>query len=126
MRRGRSEVGQTSPLIVVVLAGAAVAALAIARLGAVAVERAEARTAADAAALAGAAAGRPGALAAAGANGGVLERYTDDGGFVEVVVRVGTVEAVARAERAGVASTRGHGPRGRRLGAHVGGPASGW
>jgi hypothetical protein len=60
-------------------------------------ERARARTAADAAALAGAADGTEAAQRLATANGGELLEMHGDGGEVVVRVRVGEVEAYARA-----------------------------
>jgi uncharacterized membrane protein len=68
-------------------------------LGVLAIHRAQARTAADAAALAGAAEGRSGAQAVADANGAVLESFASLGDDVEVRVRVGSTHATARARR---------------------------
>jgi len=83
------------PLLAALLLVAAATALVLAELGHAAVERARARTAADAAALAGAADGEPAARAAASANGAVLVAYRADGRVVAVEVRLG--DAVARA-----------------------------
>lgn len=63
------------------------------------VDRARARTAADAAALAGAQSGRALAESIARDNDGELESYTEHGLFVEVTVRVDSRRATARAER---------------------------
>jgi hypothetical protein len=62
-------------------------------------DRARAQTAADAAALAGAAEGRDAAVAVVVENDGDLRSYAAEGSAVEVVVRVGDAEATARAER---------------------------
>ena len=86
-------------MMVVVLAAAAVVVIAIARLGIAADEAAQARTAADAAALAGAAQGFAVATELADANGATLVDYTAFGNEVEVRVQVGSAVAVARAER---------------------------
>ncbi|CAN5855482.1 hypothetical protein BH24ACT3_BH24ACT3_10040 [soil metagenome] len=85
--------------MVVLVAG--IAALFDGALGAGAVTRAKVRTAADAAALAGAAHGRTAAEDLAVANGGELVRWLADGAEVEVTVRLDGAEAVARAERVG-------------------------
>jgi hypothetical protein len=76
------------------------AAFLLGRLGEEAVDRARARTAADAAALAGVTGGEPVAADTARANGGQLVSFAEAGGATEVRVRVGRATAVARA-RAG-------------------------
>ena len=81
----------------VALAGALVFGLA--RLGEAAVSRAQARTAADAAALAGIAAGREAADAVVTANGGHIVAYSLDGPELQVVVKLGDAQATARARR---------------------------
>lgn len=86
-------------MMVLLLAVAAVVVIIIARLGTAADEAAQARTAADAAALAGAAQGFAAAAELAEANGAALVDYAAFGNQVEVRVRVGSAEAVARAER---------------------------
>ena len=86
-------------MLVVVLLLAAVLVMAIARLGIAADDAARARTAADAAALAGAAEGFAVATELAETNGGTLVDYTAFGNQVEVRVQVGASIAVARAER---------------------------
>lgn len=72
---------------------------ALADVGRVAVDRTRARSAADAAALAGLAGGRPEAEAIAARNGAVLTRWSDDSesGQVMVSVEVGEARASARA-----------------------------
>jgi hypothetical protein len=99
--RDRVEAGQVAPLCAVIVLVAAGAMLLIAELGVLAVHRAHARTAADAAALAGAAEGRETAAQVAAANGAVLESFVVDGTDVQVRVRVGSTHATARARREG-------------------------
>ena len=91
------EGGQVLPLMVLVILVGLGAALAMARLGVEVIDRARARTAADAAALAGVDGGRPAADAAARANGGRVVRFVSSGGATEVEVQVGGSEATARA-----------------------------
>ncbi|MBW3547730.1 MAG: M15 family metallopeptidase [Actinobacteria bacterium] len=81
--------------------------LGLGRLGGEAVAAARARTAADAAALAGAAEGEETARAVAEANGGELVDFTEEGAEVQVRARVGGSEAVARAQRVGAGATGG-------------------
>jgi murein DD-endopeptidase MepM/ murein hydrolase activator NlpD len=97
MEDERGERGQAAPLMALVLVFAGVLALGAARLGRAAADRAQARTAADAAALAGAVGDRAGAEALALANGGRLVAYRTIEGDVLVTVRVGPAEASARA-----------------------------
>ena len=112
----QSEQGQLLPMLAVVLVAAALAAVAIGRVGVKAAEHARASAAADASALAAAAAivvdkrgpGEPpspevvaAANAAANANGADVEAVTDDGDTVTVSVRLGTADARARAARGG-------------------------
>ena len=99
--RARADHAQTTPLCAVIVLVAAGAMLLIAQLGVLAVHRAHARTAADAAALAGAAEGRDAAEQVAQANGAVLESFAVDGFDVQVRVRVGSTHASARARRDG-------------------------
>lgn len=100
--RGRDR-GQATPLWAIVLVLAGLLLIPTARLIRVAHERAEARSAADAAALAGALAdpgsGRVEAASIATANDAVLVDYSEDANTVTVTVRVGGVQANARAER---------------------------
>jgi hypothetical protein len=97
--------GQAVPLLVAAVGLAAVLVLGLAHMGRVVADRAQARTAADAAALAGAAEGEDAARSVAEANGGELIRYEADvagdrdGDEVLVEVSVGGVEAYGRARR---------------------------
>jgi hypothetical protein len=91
--------GQALPLALMLLALAALGALLVTRTAAVAADRARAQQAADAAALAGAAAGRPAAERLAARNGGTVERYEQHGDTVTVRVRVGEAAATASARR---------------------------
>ncbi|MCY4423310.1 MAG: hypothetical protein OXC06_09595 [Acidimicrobiaceae bacterium] len=85
---------------------AVVAVVATVEIGRLLNDSAAARTAADAAALAGAAAGRDAAASMAHANGGVLVSYHEeqaagdaDALLVTVAVRVGRAGQTARAEQ---------------------------
>lgn len=100
-RRGRlaGEQGQALPLLMGLLAVAVVAILALGPLIGAASDKSRASTAADAAALAGAAEGEDAARAMAEANGGRLVHYVAEGRQVWVSVEVGDAEAVAKAER---------------------------
>lgn len=98
--------GQAAPLMVVMLVASMVAVVAAVEIGQLLDESARARTAADAAALAGAAAGREQAAAMATANGGSLLFYEElepagelDVTLVTVSVQVGRASRTARAER---------------------------
>jgi hypothetical protein len=97
VRRGSGDRGQAVPLVIAVVVIAAVGVVAIGRLAVGAVDAARARTAADAAALAGAREGRSAAAAVAGDNGGVLVHFVSTGVDVLVEVRVGRATARARA-----------------------------
>ena len=99
--RARADSGQLAPLYAVIVLVAGGAMVLLVHLGVLAVHRAQARTAADAAALAGAADGRLAAEAVAQANGAVLESFFALGSDVEVRVRVGSTHATARARRGG-------------------------
>lgn len=83
----------------VLLVGAMV--LALGRIGEAATDRAAARTAADAAALAGAADGREAAHDLAAANGGRLLEFRQVATDTWVRVRVGNAQAASRARRDG-------------------------
>ena len=96
---GRSEQGQALPLVAVMVALTALVALGLGRVGSVVVARAEAQTAADAAALAGAAHGRSAAEALSAANAGRLASWRAAGRDVEVTVTVRGETARARARR---------------------------
>jgi hypothetical protein len=105
------ERGQALPLVAVVLVLAAVVLVVVGRLGGAAVDRARAQTAADAAALAGAAEGEGAAAEAARANGAALESFVARGDEVEVVARVRDARARATAARLGVAAVAAGGDR---------------
>ena len=96
--RLRGERGRVVPLVVVMILLVGVALVGLARLGAALDDAAQARTAADAAALAGAVGGESAAAEMAAANGGNLESYIRRGAVVEVTVRVERSRATARAE----------------------------
>jgi hypothetical protein len=90
--------GQALPLVVGVLAVIAVLVAALAVVAGHSIDAARARTAADAAALAGVEDGQGAADAFARANGGALvEFHVVDNGDVVVRVRVGRASATARA-----------------------------
>lgn len=98
--------GQAVPLMAALLLLAMGAVVATIEIGRLLNESASARTAADASALAGAAAGRDASASIAHANGGVLLSYNEeqvagDSGvlLVSVTVRVGRASETARAER---------------------------
>ncbi len=105
MLRSRNEQwderGQILPLIAVLVLVMGVLSLGLGRVGHAAVSRARAQTAADAAALAGAADGRGAAEALAQENGARLDKYEELGSSVRVHVSIGDAKAVARAERLG-------------------------
>lgn len=96
-RRANDQHGQVLPLAAVLLAGTVALALLVVLTGEVLVDRARATTAADAAALAGAAEDRTAAEELAAANGGRIEEYALVDGETVVVVRVGRARATARA-----------------------------
>jgi hypothetical protein len=100
-RHGGRQRGSIVPLValLVVLAGAV--AIGLGRLGAHAVEAGRARTAADAAALAGAAEGIGAARAVAAANGAVLVDVEDGGEGFRVWAEVGGAVASSAAVREG-------------------------
>ena len=95
------ERGSTTPLLALLVVAVGGLCLGLGHLGAAANAAARAQTAADAAALAGAADGLDAARRLAKANGAeVVELHSEDeGSAVEVIVRVHGVEAVARAVR---------------------------
>ena len=104
-RAGPRDRGQAVPMMMVVLLVAMVAVVATIEIGRLLDESAQARTAVDAAALAGAAAGRDEAARIAAANGGQLLSYVedpptdgDDAVRVTVTVQVGRIDRTARAE----------------------------
>ncbi|HYE78502.1 MAG TPA: M15 family metallopeptidase [bacterium] len=91
------EKGQVLPLVALMMVVVGAVALWLGRLGGAAVTRAQAQTAADAAALAGAAVGRDAAAAAARWNHARLVSYEEQGADARVEVELGGAEAVARA-----------------------------
>src|SRR5438552_16474787 len=95
------ERGQVTPLVALAVLAAAGACIGLGRLGGAAVAQARAETAADAAALAGAAGGRDPADWAARVNGGHLVGFEQAGRDTRVKVAVGPASATARARRAG-------------------------
>jgi D-alanyl-D-alanine carboxypeptidase/Putative Flp pilus-assembly TadE/G-like len=107
--------GQTTPIAAAMVALVAAALVALVPAARALAERAQARTAADAAALAGAAEGEQAARDVADGNGGDLLAFERDGDEVVVRVRVGDVDAYARARatrRAPPAEPAGSTPRG--------------
>lgn len=96
--RGRPDAGQAAPLMVLAAAMTMGLIIAATEVGRVLDEAARARTAADAAALAAAAGGRPEAAELAEANGAELVAFDRAGDQVTVAVRVGRVVRRARAE----------------------------
>jgi uncharacterized membrane protein len=96
-----AERGQATVLVAAGLVLAALVLLAVVGAGSVTLDGARARTAADAAALAGAAEGPDAAAALARANGGRLVALRTDGTGVIVTVAVGRARATARAQRDG-------------------------
>jgi len=95
--RRSGDSGQALPLMALAVMLAVVAILALARLGGALDDSARARTAADAAALAGAVDGRKAAQDLADQNGGTLVNFVRRGDTVDVSVRVGRATAVASA-----------------------------
>jgi hypothetical protein len=111
-RRRVDDRGQATPLAAAMAGIVVVALVGLVPVGRVLVERARAQTAADAAALAGAAAGEGPARDLAADNGGELLVYERSGDEVTVRVRVGGAGAWARARATGrsVESAGGSGP----------------
>ncbi|MEO7836175.1 MAG: hypothetical protein ABIS21_00870, partial [Acidimicrobiales bacterium] len=93
------ERGQVLPLMALLVVAAGVVCLVLGRLGGAAVARAQAVTAADAAALAGSASGREAARQSATANGALLVNYEEFGFDSRVEVELGGARASARARR---------------------------
>jgi hypothetical protein len=96
--------GQAVPLAGALVAVAAVLVLGIGSLAGDVGDAGRARSAADAAALAGVDGGRPRSAALAVANGATLVSWRRDGRDVEVRVRVGRATASARATGGPVAA----------------------
>lgn len=101
----RGERGSVIPFLALLIVAVGGLCLGLGRLGGDAVAAAQAQTAADAAALAGAAEGESAAREVAGANGAELVAFVAEGPEVQVRARVDDAEAVARATRATVPST---------------------
>ena len=101
----RDDRGQVAPLLALLAVAIGLACLGLGRFGAGAVTAASARTAADAAALAGSMDGESSARSLAAANGGRLESFESAGGDVRVRVRAGqhVVSARSRSARGSVA-----------------------
>ncbi len=103
-----SESGQTVALVALIVAVVAGATVLVGMYGGLVVDRTRAKDAADAAALAGAVDGEPGARSLAEANRGTLEHFRQiDERTVEVTVRVGRARATSRAEPITVAVRAG-------------------
>ena len=92
----RDERGQVAPLLALFAVGIGLACLGLGRFAGGAVDAASARTAADAAALAGSLGGEPAARSLAAANGATLESFEFAGDDVRVRVRVGPAVVTAR------------------------------
>ncbi len=102
-----SQRGQVVPLLAAFIVFAGLVLIALAHLGGGAVDRAMARRAADAAALAGAAEGHNVADRLARENGARITRYDERGTDTELVVRYGDARAIARARREGGGTKQG-------------------
>lgn len=101
--RKREEAGQALPLLLIFLVlifGTSVAGLTIVHNALV--DQAEAQTAADAAALAGAQAGEYAAHSAATANGARMIKFENVAGDAVVTAQVGSSHANARAHRSSI------------------------
>ena len=108
---GREDEGQVAPLVVGLVALAAGAMVVMVALAGAQLRRAQARTAADAAALAGVAEGPGAARELAAANGAAVAEIRSEPDAVEVRVAVGDADAAAMARREPV-GTAGGGARG--------------
>jgi outer membrane lipoprotein SlyB len=86
-----------TPVLAVAVLVMALGAVGVARVGLAAADRARARTAADAAALAGAAGGEDEARELARRNGARMIGYREEGSDVVVVVQFDEAQATARA-----------------------------
>ena len=105
-RRVVGDRGQSAPLSALIVVVALMAACGLAQFGLVVIDRAQARTAADAAALGGVTGGRQASDRLAAANHGVVESFVQRDGQTEVTVRVGRARATARARRANSSAPR--------------------
>ena len=103
--RWRDERGQATPLVLVVVVLAVVVTFAVAHLGRSVVDAGRARTAADAAALAGVEGGRDAAARLAAEHGAAILSWSasgpSDAVTVTVTVRVGRARASASATNRG-------------------------
>lgn len=97
LANNKNERGQVTPIAAVMLCFIGLAAMQLGRLGEATNHRAQAQTAADAAALAGAAEGREAAEELARDNHGRLLSYREIDADVLVEVQVGRAKAEARA-----------------------------
>jgi len=97
--RGDGSRGAVTPLMIALVFLMGVFVVVLGRLGVATVTQAQARTAADAAALAGAAEGREAATAIAEANGAKLVDFQRQGLDTRVTVALGRAHATARARR---------------------------
>jgi hypothetical protein len=96
-RAGCNDDGQAVPFTAALVAIAVVLVLGIGELAGDVVDDGRARSAADAAALAGVHGGRAAAATFVARNGATLVAWRRDGGDVVVTVRVGRATATARA-----------------------------
>ena len=92
------ERGSGLAMVAMALAGLLVATMLLGAVGDRVIARAQAQSAADAAALAGAAEGRSGAMELARSNGAELIEFDQRGSVVRVVVEVRGAQAEAHAE----------------------------
>jgi hypothetical protein len=97
VRQPRKDHGQAVVLLLAVVVMAALSLVAVGLFSKRVLDRAQAHTAADAAALAATTGGRAAAERLAGSNGGQLVSYREDGDLVVVVVEVSGERAMASA-----------------------------
>lgn len=108
--RPRTDGGQATPFVAIIIVCVAVTALVIAHLGNNAVARVQARTAADAAALAAAIDGPAAGQRLAAANGANSAVITIDGNDAHATVQLRDVAAQARAEHQLIEGAEGLAP----------------
>jgi hypothetical protein len=101
MRKTNSDRGQVVPLLAAFIVFAGLALIALAHLGGGAIDRAQAKRAADAAALAGAADGPGAASRLASLNHASVSDYQESHDDATVEVHYGDARAVSRAHRDG-------------------------
>ncbi|HVT76302.1 MAG TPA: hypothetical protein VHD87_04675 [Acidimicrobiales bacterium] len=99
------ERGQVVPLMAAFVVFAGLVIIALAHLGGGAVDRAEAKRAADIAALAGAVDGEPAAAGYATRNGATLSHFDQSGDDATVEVHYGDARATSKAHRDGRGGT---------------------